>query len=699
MIRVPVTIFDNIGGKTMTTVDMNVEELGDMATSNKASNKEGLPLFVLGRFGTTRTPDGSLRHDRNLLARTGWCVDHDAGTMSFDEAKARLEGAGLCAFGYTTARHTPTTPRWRVAGPFSKEIPAAELPRMMARINGLLGGSAAAESAKLTQSWFIGRVDGVPFDAFHTIDDEYLDEAGELDSSAIPIQSGTAPKPKPGKKTAPDYGALSRDELRDLILNRQHDFGPGNELLRRDAYDEVPQADAETSLRDIYDKIPPAQQDRAWSKARSSVSRWAQHVYARVAKRKGRFFSSVVGHFAEDERWRLSIRFNRFTQQIEVCDPFPPPGGQPVGAYRSLRDPVDILEAMMAIQEEGFAKAGKTTVTDAVVVVAEKRAYHPVQEWLRGLPWDGVERINRLFLDYFPGELPPETEPQARDDVTSYLEKTAECFLVGAVKRILEPGVKVDCLPCLVSPQGWNKSRGLAALVPNPEWFSDDLSTNVTDRDAKESLCGKWIIELSEFPHFRRDIDRVKAFFSRQTDRYRRAYGRLNTDHKRQCVFIASANELELIDITGNRRVWPVPIAKPIDVAAIERDRDQLWAEAVHWLDQGFAWWLPPGIEAIAGEMQDAFVEADEWDGLILDFLDRRFPVKPDKTRDRFTRRQVVEGLGFSYVDPGEPRFPKAADEKRVERRLRRLGFRPDPRRPRSPGGGKRERFWIVEKP
>jgi hypothetical protein len=638
-----------------------------------------------------------LRHDQNLIARTGWTIDHDSGTMAFDEARMRVEAAGLACFGYTTARHSPTVPRWRLAGPFSKEITVAELPRLMARINGLLGGAAAPESAKATQSWFIGRINGGTFDGFHTIDDECLDEASELDTSAIPVPGGAAPKPKPGKKTAPDYSELSRDELQDLILDREHDFGPANELLRRDAYDEIPQADAEANLRDLYDKVPATKQDRAWSKARSNIGRWAQHVYAGVAKRKGQFFRGVVNHFDENERWRLSIRLNRFREVIEVSTIFPPAAGRPVSGYRPLRDPIDILEAMMAIQQEGFAKAGKSTVTDAVVVVAEHRAYHPVQEWLRYLCWDGAERINRLFLDYFPGELPPASDPQARDDITRYFEKVGECFAVGAVGRILRPGCKLDCLPCLVSPQGWDKSKGLAALVPDPEWFSDDLSTNVVDRDAKESLTGKWIIELSEFPHFRRDIERVKAFFSRQTDRYRRAYGRLNADHKRQCVFIASANELELIDITGNRRVWPVPLANPVDVTAIERDREQIWAEAVHWYDQGFAWWLPPNIEAIAGEMQDAFVEADEWDGLILDFLDRHCPVKPDNTREKFTRRQVVEGLKFDYSDPGAPNFPKAADEKRVERRLRRLGFRPDPHRHRR--GGRIERQWIVAKP
>src|SRR6516164_5930274 len=114
MIRVPVAIFDSLSGASMTTVDMSVEELHEMAVHNRAAKKEDLPLFVYGRFGTNRSTDGSFRHDANLLARAGWVVDHDAGTMSFDEAKARIEAAGLSAFGHTTGRHSQATPRWRL---------------------------------------------------------------------------------------------------------------------------------------------------------------------------------------------------------------------------------------------------------------------------------------------------------------------------------------------------------------------------------------------------------------------------------------------------------------------------------------------------------------------------------------------------------------------------------------------------------
>lgn len=697
---VPVALFANVYGLTVLRADMSVDDLHNMACSETASTKEALRLFSYGTYGNKLSAQNSYRWNDNVGQRTGWIGDIDnSGGVTLAEVEARCNERGLACFGYTTPSHTPQAPRLRVGGPFATPIPAHEWAtkglRYMARINGLLGDILAPESVVLSQGFFIGKVDGVTFESFVGEGDACLDELDELDSIAISVGS-PKPNPKP-KGTKPDYHQLSRDELEQLIIDGQHFYGPGKEILKRDAYAEVPQQAAEDALRKVFDKTPAALQTRDWTKGSASIGRWATHIYAGIARRKGQFFRKLVDHLSEAEEWRGAIRFNRFAQVIEVSDPFPPVAGQVSGSYRPLSDPLDILEAMMVLQEQGFPTVTKTNVTDAVVVVAEHRSFHPVQDDLRALPpWDGVARVSRFFIDYIPGTLPPEGHPD-RDDLVAYHEKVGECFLVGAVARALRPGCKVDTLPCLIALQGWNKSKALATLVPNSAWFSDELSADISSRDAKESLSGKWIIECSEFPQARRDIDHFKAFFSRSVDRYRKAYGRLSADYPRGCVFIASANALAFIDVTGNRRVWPVELEKPIDEAAIEHDRDQIWAEALHVFDDGFQWWLPPSIEAIAGQMQDAFIEPDEWDGLVLAFLDVQFPEKQDGTRDKFTRRDVIEGLRFDYSDPGNSKFPKPADENRVERRLRALGFTPEPHRRKQ--NGKRFRFWIVARP
>lgn len=251
------------------------------------------------------------------------------------------------------------------------------------------------------------------------------------------------------------------------------------------------------------------------------------------------------------------------------------------------------------------------------------------------------------------------------------------------------PGVKVDCLPVLIGNQGWNKSQGVQTLVPYAEWFSDDLSTALIDRDTKESLTGKWLIELAEFPHIRREIERVKAFFSRQSDRYRRAYGTSNRDWGRQCAFIATTNELEFIDHTGNRRFWPIPLRAPADPAAIEHDREQLWAEAMHLYREGYRWWLPPSIEAIAATFQATFLEDDPMEDKVAPWLAGDYPprvkvngvVKGERRYQvngewpPFTTTIELRGIGYSS-NPEDRGYPTRSDEMRMSRVLKRLRHR-----------------------
>jgi hypothetical protein len=239
---------------------MSVEELHDMANNTRATRKEDLPLFIAGKFGTKRSNKNSLRHDDNLIARTGWAVDYDDEVMPLDEPKRRCNRVGLACFGYTSPSHRNSAPRWRLGGPFSRDITAAEYPRMIARVHGLLGGALAPESGKSTQAMFIGRIDGADFNSFVGDGEECLDEMEELDSRAIPLRGQSRRgKPKVGK---PDLKDFTEDELKEEITSGRAPFHASGRLLWLWALEEIPKSDARAELEAIFDSTPPADRGR-----------------------------------------------------------------------------------------------------------------------------------------------------------------------------------------------------------------------------------------------------------------------------------------------------------------------------------------------------------------------------------------------------------------------------------------------------
>lgn len=156
-------------------------------------------------------------------------------------------------------------------------------------------------------------------------------------------------------------------------------------------------------------------------------------------------------------------------------------------------------------------------------------------------------------------------------------------MLVAAVRRVRSPGCKFDEMLVLEGEQGTNKSSALAIMSVRDDWFSDDLPLNADSKRVIESLEGRWIVEAAELKGMRKgDVEHLKAFLSRNTDRARMTYDRLNTVVPRQCVIFGTTNSSQYLrDGTGNRRFWPVRI-KRFDLDALKRDRDQLWAEAAH---------------------------------------------------------------------------------------------------------------------
>jgi predicted P-loop ATPase len=338
----------------------------------------------------------------------------------------------------------------------------------------------------------------------------------------------------------------------------------------------------------------------------------------------------------------------------------------------------DVCRLQEHLQWFGFRRLGKDVTHDAINTHARAHAFHPVRDYLDSLRWDGKARL-RTWLATYLG---------AKQD--EYTEQVGTMFLVSMIARIYRPGAKVDCMLILEGPQGLLKSTACRILAGD-QYFSDQLP-DVTAKEASQHLRGKWLIEVAELRAYTRAaVDHFKEFLSRDTERYRPVWGHRDVHEPRQCVFIGTTNkDLYLRDETGNRRSWPVQ-AGNIDLDALRRDRDQLFAEAVQLYRAGVPWWPDREFEQqhIVKE-QEARFETDVWEQPIASFL---------ATEDEVTITDIaVEALGFELKPPksrdevrGTPinRFG-TADQRRITSILTHLKWN---RGKREPGTGRQ--LWV----
>ena len=267
--------------------------------------------------------------------------------------------------------------------------------------------------------------------------------------------------------------------------------------------------------------------------------------------------------------------------------------------------------ALIARFQGSAFEPSSVNVFEACLTLAYEKRFNPVIDYLDGLEWDGVARVEGLFARYFG----------VADD--AYSRAVARCFMVAAVRRQRRPGVKFDTMPVLRGRQGTGKSTGVKALF-GADWFSDADLGDLKNRDAVLQLGGIWGQEMAELQGLRRvDLLTLKAFCSRTVDRVRPPYGRSSIDVPRRCVFIGTTNEGGyLTDPTGNRRFWPLEVLAEVDFDALRRDRDQLWAEASALEAQGVSIVLDQDLWSLAAERQAEETTEDPWADLVRQFID-----------------------------------------------------------------------------
>ena len=661
-----------------------VQEYHRMKSAGRSAAKDK------GGFVAGELRDG-IRKASNVVCRSMLTLDVDnAKTTFLDEYTALSPYATLI---YSTHSHTPEAPRLRLVVPLTREITPDEyqaITRLFASENGINQFDPCSFIPSQLMFWptvsrdgeyVFEEVEGTPLNP-----DEFLSRYPTwTDPTTLP----TTIKEKPlheraGQKVEDPYskegivGAFCRavgtiqnaidtylPEIYEEVSSDRYRYRPSssvagviifNDKFAYSNHATDPAYHQECNAFDLVriHKFPDEDDKRSfkamaeWAVKQPEVSRQLLQEKQSAAQeefnddwqdgltrdKQGNVVNNLhnLGLIMKHDQFMKNIVFNQLADGMEVKGDIPWDHSE----TKFWRDADDAQ--LIWYVDQNYGTFSQRNYDIAVAKCVDDRKYHPIREYLATLPeWDGIPRVDTLLIDYLGAE------------DTTYVRSVTRKMLCAAVTRIYHPGAKFDTLLVLVGEQGIGKSMLISRLAM--EWFSDSLTlTDISDGKAgAEKLQGIWLMEIGEMAGMRKaEQEKLKAFFGRQDDKYRAAFGRRVTSHPRQTVMFGTTNAESgfLRDITGNRRYWPVDVPgtgtrKPWELE--QSEVDQIWAEVLVLVKAGEPLTLPKELESVAKVEQNNAMEKDEREGVVRLFLEKLLPENWDEM-DLYRRREFLRG-------------------------------------------------------
>lgn len=347
----------------------------------------------------------------------------------------------------------------------------------------------------------------------------------------------------------------------------------------------------------------------------------------------------------------MEIRYDQFRDEIMFAQP-------DTGKWQPFTDS-DYTRLRITLEGQGFKPVGRELIRDVVLLVAQDQPFDSAITWLGSMVWDGVPRVERFLEMYFGAEETP------------YARAVSMYLWTAMAGRVMKPGCKADMVPILVGEQGAGKSRAVAALAPSPEFFAE-VSLHEKDDNLSRLMRGRLVAELGELRGLHsKELESIKAFITRTHENWIPKYREFAVQFPRRLVFIGTTNKDEfLADETGNRRWLPIRVQKT-DPQAIERDRNQLWAEARDLFNL-------LGVDYRAAEQMSAashkeYTIADSWNETVSKWLMEPDPLTGAKPiACKYLRVQEVLTKALRFEDRNITR----REEMRMGAVLRALGYR-----------------------
>jgi len=604
------------------------------------NKKEDLPQFSPCTF-----EDNSRARDKKRISLSLLVLDmdskHETHIMRPEKLHGHLNKFSIPHLIYTTSRHTPEKPRYRIIIPLDQPIPATSWKRFV---------PAALDKFHLTKLWpYLDHCTLNPASIFRLAPKTSIFFTGQ--HPLIPITIPPEPDlPPPTPLKLIDQDAYTKAAILGEIKNiTDAKKGERNATLNTSSYalgqlvgssdleyevavKHLTEAANQAGLPDFEARRVirlgldhGANNPRQSHKTKNNITPITQLTSALVEAELSTDDVSYMGDFLRTQKKVIRsceynymhafnhpalediIYYNEFASRICLTRQPPWPRHVKPGTEQEWSD-VDNVGMAAWLHPQKIYNIHAHHIHNVVRAVAIKDIRNPVRDYLDGLEWDNIDRIDTWLTDFFG------VEP------TVYSTSVGAMWLISAIARIYEPGCQVDHMLVLEGVQGVGKSTVLRTLAHG--WFTDSLP-DLGNKDAAIQLAGKWIVEMSELESFRKaEADAAKAFVSRRIDRYRIPHAKCADDFPRYNVFIGTTNSSNYLrDGTGNRRYWPVKCSE-VKIKEMEESHDQLWAEAATRYRDGAHWW--PEGDTLRDLCYDEAEERDQahpWTELIEDYL------------------------------------------------------------------------------
>ncbi len=406
-------------------------------------------------------------------------------------------------------------------------------------------------------------------------------------------------------------------------------------------------------------------------------------VVERLVKHRGRPLDcreNVMYCLQLDPVLKLLVKQNDFTHLLERSRTTP--WGHPPGDWN---EEDDLMLGEYLLRTFGLGIKATTTLRNGVLMAARSAKYNPVLDLIHAKKWDGVDRLEHWLTNVYEITERP------------YTRLIGKCFIMGLVKRALQPGCKFDYMLIIKGEQGLKKSTAFRALAYP---FFTDNAIRMGDKDSLMAMQLVWIAESAELESLNKsETTQIKQFLSAQEDMFRPPYGSQLIRAKRHSVNVGTTNaDTFLKDATGDRRFWPLEVHQ-VNEDVLAEQRLQLFAEALHRLNEGERYWPTKDEEReLVFPEQEPFKRVDEWENILDAYVNRDSPDKHDdpgkpvnSKRDFFTTTEIYDRALVIKAD----RIDGSGNmDTRINNAMKALGF--DRHRETS---GKRRRGFLRRPP